>query len=263
MIENGSVLAEGYVPPTPDEMHLPNLFAIGSFGVGKQMLLVLLSIVIIAGFFLWAGRKRAMVPSRTQFVAESGYLFARNSLAKELIGAHHFKPFIPLLFASFYFVLVNNLYGSIPLLQLPSFSHPGSAYALAAIAYLSWVGVGIKRKGLGGFFKDLTMPSGVPVWVYPILIPIELLSNMVIRPVTHSLRLFATMFGGHMAMMVAASLAQYMIDSMGGVGYAAAIAPGALGMFLYFLELMIQVIQAYVFALLLAVYMQGSVSEGH
>ena len=205
MIENGSVLAEGYVPPTPDEMHLPDLFAIGSFGVGKQMLLVLLSVVIIAGFFLWAGRKRAMVPSRTQFVAESGYLFARNSLAKELIGAHHFKPFIPLLFASFYFVLVNNLYGSIPLLQLPSFSHPGSAYALAAIAYLSWVGVGIKRKGLGGFFKDLTMPSGVPVWVYPILIPIELLSNMVIRPVTHSLRLFATMFGGHMAMMVAAS----------------------------------------------------------
>ena len=72
MIENGSVLAEGYVPPTPDEMHLPDLFAIGSFGVGKQMLLVLLSVVIIAGFFLWAGRKRAMVPSRTQFVAESG-----------------------------------------------------------------------------------------------------------------------------------------------------------------------------------------------
>lgn len=263
MIENGSVLAEGYTPPTPDEMHLPDFFAIGSFGFGKQMALVFLSVVVIAGFFMWAGRKRAMVPGKVQFIAESGYLFTRNSLSKELIGAHHFKPFIPLLFTSFYFVLVNNLYGSIPFIQLPSFSHPGSAYALAGVAYLTWVGVGIKRKGLVAFFKDLTMPSGVPWPIYIILIPIELLSNMLIRPATHALRLFATMFGGHMAMMVAASLAQYMIDSMGGIGYVASLAPGALGLFLYFLELMIQVIQAYVFALLLAVYLQGSVSEGH
>ena len=65
MIENGSVLAEGYVPPTPDEMHLPDLFAIGSFGVGKQMLLVLLSVVIIAGFFLWAGNAPWFLPGHS------------------------------------------------------------------------------------------------------------------------------------------------------------------------------------------------------
>ena len=158
---------------------------------------------------------------------------------------------------------MNNLYGAIPFIQLPSFSHPGSAYALAGVAYLTWVGVGIKRKGLGGFFKDITMPAGLPFWIYPILIPIEFFSNMLIRPATHALRLFATMFGGHLALMVASSMVTYMVEALGGIGYLAAIAPGALGLFLYFLEFMIQCIQAYVFALLLAVYLQGSVSEGH
>ncbi|WP_373868228.1 F0F1 ATP synthase subunit A [Rothia aerolata] len=245
-------------------MHLPNFFEIGSFGFGKQMLLVLLSVVIVAGFFMLAGRKRAMVPGKGQFVAEMGYGFVRNSLGKQLIGAHHFKPFVPLLFTSFFFILVNNLYGSIPFFQLPTLSHAGSAYVLAAIAWLTWVGVGIKRKGLGGFFKDLTMPSGVPPVLYIILIPIEFLSNLLIRPVTHALRLFATMFGGHMAMMVAAALMSHLAVTVGGLGgWLGSLAPLALGIFLFFLELMIQCIQAYIFALLLAVYLQGSVSEGH
>lgn len=267
MNANGLVVAageqQGYVPPTIEDMHLPAIFTLGDFEFSKQMLLVLLSVVIVAGFFLYSIRRGALVPSRTQFIGEMGYGLIRNNLAKDLIGAHAYKPFVPLLFTSFFFILVNNLYGSLPLIQLPTMSHVGSAYALAGIAYLTWVGVGIKRKGLGGFFKDLTMPSGVPPLVYVILIPIEFMSNLLIRPATHALRLFATMFGGHLAIMVAASLTQFLIVEAGGVAALASVGSGALGLFLYFLELMIQVIQAYVFTLLLAVYLQGSVSEGH
>ncbi|MFW0108607.1 F0F1 ATP synthase subunit A [Rothia sp. P7181] len=263
MIVNGLVTAAGYVPPTVEDTHLPDIFTIGSFGFGKQMLLVILSVVIVAAFFMHAGRKRAMVPGREQFIAESGYLFIRNSLAKELIGAHAYKPFVPLLFTAFFFILVNNLFGSIPGIQLPPMSHAGAAYVMAGFAWFTWVGVGIKRKGFGTFFKDLTMPSGVPPILYIILVPIEFLSNLLIRPVTHALRLFATMFGGHMAILVAASLTQYLIVEVGGFGSLAAVGSGALGLFFYFLELMIQCIQAYIFTLLLAVYLQGSVSEGH
>lgn len=267
MISNGLVVAaeegQGYVPPTMEEMHLPAIFEIGNFAFSKQMLLVILSVVIVAGFFIMASRKRAMVPSRTQFVGEMGYGMIRNSLGKEIIGAHAYKPFVPLLFTSFFFILVNNLYGSIPFVQLPTMSHAGSAYALAGIAYLVWVGVGIKRKGLGTFFKDMTMPSGVPPVIYVILVPIEFMSNMLIRPATHALRLFATMFGGHLAIMVAASLTQYLITEAGGIAAFASVGSIALGIFLFFLEVMIQAIQAYVFTLLLAVYLQGSVSEGH
>ncbi len=267
MISNGLVVAageqQGYQAPTIDDMHLPAIFEIGSFAFGKQMLLVMLSVVIVAGFFMYAARKRAMVPSRTQFIGEMGYGMARNSLGKEIIGAHAYKPFVPLLFTAFFFILVNNLYGSIPLIQLPTMSYVGSAYALAIIAYVTWVGVGIKRKGLGTFFKDMTMPSGVPPVIYVILIPIEFMSNMLIRPATHALRLFATMFGGHLAIMVAASLTQYLIMEAGGFAALASVGSGVLGIFLFFLELMIQCIQAYVFTLRLAVYLQGSVSEGH
>ncbi|WP_051687833.1 F0F1 ATP synthase subunit A [Curtobacterium sp. S6] len=244
-------------------MHLPDLFNVGSFGFGKQMLLMLLAVVVVAAFFMIAGRRRAMVPGKLQFVGEMGYGFVRDSIGKDIIGVHHFKPFVPILFASFFFVLVNNLWGSIPFLQLPTFSHAGSAYFMAAFAYLCWVIVGIKSKGLGGFFKAMTMPSGVPWPFYIILIPIEFLSNLIIRPITHSLRLFATMFAGHMAIMVAASLTAFLVTQVGGIGIVASLFSGVFGIFLFFLELLIQAIQAYVFTLLFAVYLQGAVAEAH
>ena len=150
------------MPPTPEDMHLPPFFTIGDFAFGKQNVLILLSVVIIAVFFL-TDRRARHESGRPSSSLSPATCFARNSLGKETLGVQHYKPFVPILFASFFFVLVNNLYGSIPFVQLPTFSHPGSAYALAGVAYLTWVGVGIKRKGLGGFFKDITMPSGLPV----------------------------------------------------------------------------------------------------
>jgi F-type H+-transporting ATPase subunit a len=262
LLETGLVVA-AFTPPTVEDMHLPPFFEIGSFAFGKQMLLVLISVIVVAALFMFAARRRAMVPGRWQFAGEMGYGFVRNSLAKDLIGVHEFRPFVPVLFASFYFVLVNNLWGSIPVLQLPSFSHAGAAYALAIFAYVFWVAVGIKRKGLGGFMKSMTMPSGVPWVFYIILIPIEFFSNLIVRPVTHALRLFATMFAGHLAIMVAAGLTAFLISDMGGIGYGVSIFSGIFGIFLFFLELLIQVIQAYVFTLLFAVYLQGAVAEAH
>ncbi|RUQ22390.1 ATP synthase F0 subunit A [Kocuria sp. HSID16901] len=262
MRETGHVVA-AYQAPTIEDMHLPDLFNVGSFGFGKQMLLMLLAVVVVAAFFMIAGRRRAMVPGKMQFAGEMGYGFVRNSIGKDIIGVHHFKPFVPLLFASFFFVLVNNLWGSIPFLQLPTFSHAGSAYFMAGFAYLCWVAVGIKSKGFVGFFKAMTMPSGVPPVFYIILIPIEFLSNLIIRPITHSLRLFATMFAGHMAIMVAASLTAFLVTQVGGIGIVASLFSGVFGIFLFFLELLIQAIQAYVFTLLFAVYLQGAVAEAH
>ena len=97
-----------------------------------------------------------------------------------------------------------------------------------------------------------------------ILIPLEFLSNLIIRPVTHALRVFATMFAGHMAMMVAAGLTAYLATEVGGiVGIGGSVFGIVLGLFIYFLELLIQVLQAYIFTLLFAVYVQGALQEGH
>lgn len=252
----------GFTAPTVDEMHLPYFFEVGSFGFGKQMLLVLLSVVLIAGFFMWAIRRNALVPSKSQYLAESGYGFVRNHLGRDIIGEKEFRPYVPLLFTFFFFILVNNLFGSIPVLQLPTLSHAGSAYALAGIAYVTWVFMGIKRHGLGGFMSKMTMPPDVPKALYIFLIPIEFLSNLIIRPVTHALRVFATMFAGHLALMVAASMTAYLITN-GGLLSIVSVGSTFLGVFIYFLEILIQVLQAYIFTLLFAVYVQGALQEGH
>ena len=253
-----------FVAPSVEDAHLPPLFTVGTFEVGKHSLLILLSVVLIAGFFMYVVRRRALVPSKGQYLGEMGYGFVRNHLGRDIIGEKEFRPYIPLLFTFFFFILVNNLFGSIPVLQLPTFSHPGTAYVFAAIAYFVWVFVGIKRHGLGHFMAKMTMPPNVPKVLYLILIPLEFLSNMIIRPVTHALRVFATMFAGHMAIMVAAGFTAYLATGVGGaLGIGGSIFGVILGLFIYFLEVLIQILQAYIFTLLFAVYVQGSLQEGH
>ncbi|MFT4147186.1 MAG: F0F1 ATP synthase subunit A [Micrococcaceae bacterium] len=245
-------------------MHLPAIIPWGAQeGFSKQMLLVLMSVVIIAGFFLYVGRKQALVPSKSQFMGELGYGFVRNDIARDIIG-EHFMKYVPVLFTFFFFILVNNIYGMIPLLQLPSFSHPGGAYVLAAVAYIIWVGAGIKKHGFGGFLAQMTIPSGVPKPLLILIIPIEFFSNFIVRPLTHSLRLFATMFAGHLIIMVFAAGAKFLITEVGGIfGWTGGLVSIILGVLLYFLEALIMVLQAYVFTLLLAIYIQGALSDEH
>ena len=107
-------------------MHLPAIVPWGAAdGFSKQMLLVILSVVIIATFFLLAARKGQLVPGKLQFAGEAAYGFVRNGIAKDIIGGKDFMKYVPLLFTLFFFILVNNIYGAIPLIQLPSFSHVG------------------------------------------------------------------------------------------------------------------------------------------
>lgn len=255
---------QGFQAPSVSDMHLPPFFEIGSFEFAKHTVLIFLSVILIVGFFMWAIRKQALVPSKGQYLGEMGYGFVRNSLGRDIIGEKEFRPWLPLLFSFFFFILVNNLFGSIPVLQLPTLSHPGSAYVLAIIAYVAWVGIGIKRHGFGHFMAKMTMPPDVPKVLYIFLIPIEFISNLIIRPVTHALRVFATMFAGHMAIMVAAGLLGFLISDVGGIGgYLGGAGALFLGIFIYFLEILIQVLQAYIFTLLFAVYVDGALQEGH
>ncbi|MEV0571285.1 F0F1 ATP synthase subunit A [Micrococcus luteus] len=251
-----------FVPPTISDGHLPEIFPWGAeygTGFGKQMLLVLLSVVLITAFFAWAMRRPRLVPGKAQWLAESGYSFVRNDIAKDILGEKNFKQWVPLLFAIFFFVLLNNLFGAIPVLQLPTFSHAGAAYGLALIVYAIWIGVGIKRHGVR-YLKLAVVPSGVPGWILPLLVPLEIISNFIVRPLTHSLRLMATMLSGHMIVMLAGAGAAYLItqtDSLALQGTGILVILGSVP--LYFLELLIMYLQAFVFTLLTAIYIQGAI----
>ncbi len=155
------VLAEGamFEPPGAESFILPPIFG----SVTKPMVLVVLSVVIIATYFLLATRKLKLVPGKGQFVAESIYDFSRNNIAREQIGSKDFKRFVPVIFALFTFILVNNLYGIIPVLQFPTMARFGFPIALSVlVVFPVYHYVGIKRHGLGGYFKKELAPPGVP-----------------------------------------------------------------------------------------------------
>jgi F-type H+-transporting ATPase subunit a len=132
-----AVAAEGFEPPGPADFELPAIAA----GVTKPMVLLVLSAVLVLGFFVLASRKQAMVPGRLQYAGEQAYGFVRNDIARDIIGSRDFMRFVPYLVSLFFFVLINNLYGIIPLLQFPTFSRSGYAYGLAALTWLLYNGV--------------------------------------------------------------------------------------------------------------------------
>ena len=251
----------GFVPPTISDTHLPDILPwmtdYGT-GFGKQMFMIILSVILIVWFFKAAIRNPKLVPGRVQFFAEGFYAFARNTVGRDIMGEKNFRPWVPLLFSVFLFVLLNNLFGAIPFLQLPSFSHAGSAYAIALIVYFTWIAVGVKKHGIR-YFKLAVVPTGVPGWILPLLVPLEIISNFIVRPLTHSLRLMATMLAGHMIVLLAGTGAAYLITEQDSIllnATGVAVIAGSVAM--YGLELLIMVLQAFVCTLLTAIYIQGS-----
>lgn len=257
---------EGFTAPQISDLHLPDILPWGAeygTGFGKQMLLVLLTVILISWFLVAASRRRALVPGKFQFLGETTYAFVRNSIGRDMLGEREFKKYTPLLVSLFLFILLSNLMGSIPFLQIPTTSHVGTAYALAGIVYVYWIYLGFKTHGVK-YFKVSVVPSGVPkAFLVPVIL-IEIVSTFLVRPMTHSLRLFATMLSGHMIIALTAAAMAFMFTSLGqwwGYPLGSLIFIGGLAMFLF--EVFIQVLQAYVFTLLTAVYIQTSISEAH
>ena len=161
---------EGFVPPSTADFNLPPIFGDNEFTT-KPIALVLLSVVLISVFFIIASRKAAVVPSKLQFAGESVYAFVRNGIGQEIIG-HEFMRFVPFLFSLFTFIITNNVFGIVPLLQFPSMSHVAFPYVLSLISFGVFHYVGIKKHGLGKYLKGIAFMPGVPKFVYILLTPI-------------------------------------------------------------------------------------------
>jgi ATP synthase subunit 6 len=159
--------------------------------------LLFLAVVIILGFFLYAFRRPKLVPRGSQNVGEMGYLFIRDGIAREAMGKDGDK-FVPFLFSFFFLIWLLNFWSIVPFAQIPVTSIFAIPVAFAIIVYVTWVPLGIYKQGFIPFFKNMMFPPGVPKAMYILLAPIELISNILVRPFTHSVRLFANMFAGHL-----------------------------------------------------------------
>ena len=229
-----------------------------TFNITKPIVLMLIAAVIVVVFFVAIFRRATVVPNRIQGVGEYGYLFVRDGIARDTIGKEGDK-FVPMLFSMFFFIWVLNVMSIIPLAQFPVTSRFAIPLAFAVLVYLFWVPLGVKRQGAGPFFKGMTMPPDVPKLMYVLLIPIEVLSNFIVRPFTHSVRLFANMFAGHM-LIVTFSVATWYLLSPSIIGVLGSAASFAVTIGLTGFEMLIQALQAYVFTLLAAVYINDAVN---
>jgi F-type H+-transporting ATPase subunit a len=247
-------------PPGAGDFDLPPIFA----GVTKPMLLAVLSVVIIAAFFLLTTRNAKLVPGKLQFVGEQVYNVGRNMIARDQIGAAEFRRFVPLIVTLFTFILVNNIYGLIPFLQFPTMSHIGFPLALSVlVVYPVYHLAGIRKFGIAGYFKNQLFPPGAPKFVYILLAPIEFFSKFVVNPLTLAIRVFAAMFAGHMLIMVFALAGEFLLTQGQGLLKAVAALSFSAVIAVTFLEALIMVIQAYIFALLAASYIGTALAEEH
>ena len=254
----------GFQAPSVDES-----FFYGHLGDGKwiaspkAMVLLVLGIVLIVWFFWAAGRRAQVVPGKLQFAGEGLYGFIRNGVAIEIVGGKEGRKWAGFLATLFVFIWVMNLWEIIPVAQLPVTSHFVIPVFLALLIWVIYNFIGIRKHGFFGYLKLQTFIPGIPWPMHILLIPIEFLSNIILRPFTMAVRLFANMFAGHMLVGVASAGTVYLLTSGFFTGYVFFILPGIASVLLVFFELLVCSLQAYVFTLLAAIYIESSLADGH
>lgn len=215
----------------------------------NSALYMVIATALIILFMIRATSRKLLIPSRTQVIAESIYNFI-NNLIEGSIG-HEGKKFFPLIFSIFTFILLCNCLGMTPY-SFTSTSQIAVTLSLALMCFLVITIYAIIRNGIGGFIH-MFLPSGVPLWMAPLIFVIEFFSFL-IRPVTLSVRLFANMVAGHVLLKVIAGF----IISLGIFG----ILPFLFSIIMTGFELFVAVLQAYIFAILVCAYL-GETMKSH
>ncbi|WP_274627662.1 F0F1 ATP synthase subunit A [Arvimicrobium flavum] len=217
---------------------------------------MVLTVVSAGMFLLFSTSGRALVPGRWQSSAELLYEFVAKTLSDN--AGEQGMRFFPLVFSLFMFILFANVIGMFPYAFTVT-SHILVTFSLAMLVFLTVTLYGLYKHGLG-FFR-LFLPSGIPLVLAPIIIPIEVVSYLS-RPISHSVRLFAVMLAGHITLKV---FAGFIVDlsSLGALGVVGAIAPLLMTIALTALELLMAVIQAYIFTMLTCMYLNDALHPGH
>jgi F-type H+-transporting ATPase subunit a len=227
------------------------------FAINKTSLLVFASSAILVFLFIKGSRKMQLVPRGLQNIVEMSYEFVDRGITKDIMGptAGAWTPFLGTLF---FFILFLNVWEIIPFIQFPPTSRMGIPFYLALQSYVLMLVVGFKNQG----FRYIThhiFPPGVPKALYILVTPIEIVSVFLVRPFSLAVRLLANMMAGHILLTAMALLTAYALNN------APLIAPGPflLGVAVTGFEVLVAVLQAYIFTLLTAVFIAESLEPEH
>ena len=244
------------------QFHIVNLFALGKLGNAEiaftnSAAYMLLAVLLLTGFLVLGTAGGRAVPTRLQSAAELTYEFVADMLRST--AGHEGMRFFPFVFTIFMFVLLLNLFGLVPY-SFTVTSHVIITAALALTVFFTVLGYGLIRHGL--HFFNLFVPKGVPIYILPMIVAIEILS-FVSRPISHSVRLFANMLAGHIALQVFAGFIILLGGALGAIGWAGGALPFAMIVALFALETLVAFLQAYVFAILTCIYLNDAIHPGH
>jgi F-type H+-transporting ATPase subunit a len=231
--------------------------------INRTVFLIALAALIVIGVLFFAYRKPRLIPTKFQAAVESLVGFVRDEIAVGIIGPEGVK-YAPYLLSIFLFILVGNLFEVAPLINFPITSRMALPGFLALLTYVIFVVAGIRKQGLG-YFKGIAWPAGVPTAMKPLVGIIELFSILFVRPFSLAVRLFANMVAGHVMLSILLASGVIFIGAVGEIGLRSTIGIAWLGMgiLIFVFEIIVAVLQAYIFTLLSAVYIQTSVQPEH
>jgi F-type H+-transporting ATPase subunit a len=256
----------GFHGPSIEEFFPDAIFFAGTpFEMNRIILIRFLAVAALLIIFYLGTRRMKVVPGRFQSLVEMGLDFTRVNIAEDLLGKKDGRRFLPLITTIFFMVLFMNLTGIIPGLNIAGTSVIGVPLVLAVVAWLAFMYAGIKKHP-GAFFKNALFPPGVPKVLYLIVTPIELVSTFVLRPITLTLRLLMNMVVGHLLLVLFFAATQFFFFTASQTsGFFALFGVGTLafGFVFTLFEVLVAVLQAYVFALLTTVYIQLALAEEH
>jgi F-type H+-transporting ATPase subunit a len=229
-------------------------------------MLIRIFIVLLIVVIFWLGtRNMKLVPGRGQAALEYIFGFARQSIIYDTLGEKIGRRYEPILMTFFFLILSMNLTGVIPGLQVAGTARIGLPLVLAIVAWIMFMYAGMREKG-GRFWKDSLFLPGVPWPLYFLLVPLEFFSTFILRPITLTLRLTMNMIAGHMLIVLCFSATQFFFFTVlanGNLIGLLGIGSFAFGVAFTVLELFVAALQAYVFAILSAIYIQLAVAEEH
>jgi F-type H+-transporting ATPase subunit a len=234
----------------------------GPLGINRTVAVyIFATVATILLFWLGTRRKDALVPSGIlQNTAESGIGFVRSQVIMATMGTDGLG-YLPYLSALFFFIFFSNITEIIPGVQFPANARLGMPLVLALFTWAIYMVVGIVKQGPGHFIKNSIVPSGVPWWVLPLVVPIELLQVLIVRPFSLMVRLFANMLAGHLILVTFASLTA----ALWALKVTVVIAPLSFALLVAMtgFEVLVSFLQAFIFTILTAVYIDSSMHPAH
>lgn len=257
----------GFNGPSINEFFPPAIFFAGTIFEINRIIIIRFILAALLMLLFWLGtRNMRLVPTKGQSLAEMALDVVRVNIAEDLLGKKDGKRFLPLLTAMFFTVLAFNLPGIIPGMNVAGSAIVGFPLVLAIISYVAFIYAGLKKHP-GTFLRASLFPTGVPWPIYIIVTPIEFFSIFILRPITLALRLLMNMVAGHLLLVLCFSATDFFFfnaaleqDSWArffGIG------TFAFGFIFSAFEILVAVLQAYVFTLLTTVYIQLALAEEH